>query len=170
VEIDQRDIGGGTKSWEWIKKGVPVRIEIGPRDLEKGTVALARRDASPKEKSFPTADEAVATIASTLQSIHDTLLARATAYRDANMVQIDSYEAFKEFFTPKNAGKPEAHGGFALAHWNGSQEVEQRIKEELKVTIRCIPTPGTIPGTSEPGRCIVTGEPSPGRVVFAKSY
>ncbi len=170
VEIDQRDIGGGTKSWEWIKKGVPVRIEIGPRDLEKGTVALARRDASPKDKSFPTTDEAVANIAATLQSIHDTLLERATVYRDANMVQIDSYDAFKEFFTPKNSGKPEAHGGFALAHWNGSPEVEQRIKEELKVTIRCIPTPGTIPGTSEPGRCIVTGEASAGRVVFAKSY
>lgn len=170
VEIDQRDIGGGTKSWEWIKKGVPIRIEIGPRDLEKGTVALARRDAPPKEKTFPTADEAVANISATLQSIHDTLLARATAYRDANMVQIDTYEAFKDFFTPKNAAKPETHGGFALAHWNGSSEVEKRIKEELKVTIRCIPTPGTIPGTSEPGRCIVTGEPSAGRVVFAKSY
>ena len=170
VEVDTRDIGGGTKSWEWIKKGAPVRIEIGPRDLEKGSVALARRDRGPKEKTFPTADECVAGMTGVLQEIQDGLLAKATAYRDANTVRIDTREDFYAFFTPKNAEKPEIHAGFALAHWNGSVEVEKQIKEDLKVTIRCIPTAGQIPGAEEPGRCVITGEPSARRVLFAKSY
>ena len=166
VEIDKRDIGGGQKNWEWIKKGVPLRVEIGPRDLEKGSVAVARRDRGPKEKEFlPTADF-VAKCATTLEEIQDALLARATALRDANTVKIDTKEEFYAFFTAKNSDKPEIHGGFVLAHWNGSAEVEQKIKDDLKVTIRCIP----FSGTEEDGKCILTGEPSQRRVVWAKSY
>ncbi|MHA3770712.1 proline--tRNA ligase [Verrucomicrobiota bacterium sgz303538] len=165
VEVDARDIGGGTKSWEWIKKGVPVRVEIGPRDLEKGSVAVARRDRGPKEKEFLQTGEFVGRIAEILQSIQDNLLARATAYRDQHTVKIDSKEEFYAFFTPKNTEKAEIHGGFALAHWNGSAEVEEQIKNDLKVTIRCIPF-----GEGEPGTCIFTGEPSAKRVIWAKSY
>jgi len=166
VEIDKRDIGGGTKSWEWIKKGVPIRVEIGPRDLEKGSVAVGRRDRGAKEKEFlPTAD-LVGKAAGILTEIQQTLLDRATAYRDANTVKIDSKEEFYAFFTAKNANKPEIHGGFALAHWNGSREVEEKIKEDLKVTIRCIP----FNASGEDGKCILTGEPSFRRVVWAKSY
>jgi prolyl-tRNA synthetase len=105
-----------------------------------------------------------------LDEIQAELLARATVYRDAHTVRIDSKADFYAFFTPKNADKPEIHGGFALAHWNGSAKVEQQIKEDLKVTIRCIPTPGQIPGADEPGHCVITGEASPRRVLFAKSY
>ena len=170
VEIDSRDIGGGTKTWDWIKKGVPIRVEIGPRDLEKGSVAVVRRDHSPKDKAFLPTAEFVNGVASTLQEIQDGLLARALAYRDQHTHRIDSKEAFYAFFTAKNVDKPEPHGGFALAHWNGSAEVEQQIKDDLKVTIRCIPTPGQIPGAEEPGLCVITGEPSPRRVLFAKSY
>ena len=166
VEVDQRDVGGGTKSWEWIKKGVPIRVEIGPRDLEKGSVAVARRDRGPKEKEFLPNADFVAQAGAILESIQANLLAKATAYRDANTVQIDTREAFYEFFTAKNAGKPEIHGGFALAHWNGSREVEEQIKNDLKVTIRCIPSDAP----EEDGRCILTGEPSRRRVVWAKSY
>jgi prolyl-tRNA synthetase len=166
VEVDARDIGGGTKSWEWIKKGAPIRVEIGPRDLEKGTVAVARRDRPHKEKQFPTAAEFVAGAAATLQEIQDGLLARATALRDAHTVRIDSKDDFYAFFTPKSSDKPEIHGGFALAHWNGSAEVEAKIKEELKVTIRCIP----FGDTEGAGTCPFTGEPSRQRVVWAKSY
>ena len=166
VEVDKRDIQGGQKSWEWIKKGVPVRIEIGPRDLEKGTIAVARRDRAHKEKSFPTTADFVASAPSLLQEIQDGLLARATAFRDQHMVQIDSKEEFYAFFTAKNEKKPEIHGGFALAHWNGSKEVEEQIKNDLKVTIRCIP----FSENPEAGKCIITGEPSKQRVVFAKSY
>ncbi len=170
VEVDARDLNGGAKNWEWIKKGAPLRVEIGPRDLEKGSVAVARRDRPHKEKTFPANTEFLETVPSILDDIQATLLARATEYRDKNTVRIDTKEEFYAFFTPKSADKPEIHGGFALAHWNGSAEVEAKIKEDLKVTIRCIPTPGQIPGAEEPGRCVITGEPSARRVLFAKSY
>jgi prolyl-tRNA synthetase len=166
VEVDKRDIGGGTKNWEWIKKGVPLRVEIGPRDLEKGTVAVARRDASHKSKAFMPLGEFASCAPGILEDIQRTLLARATEYRDANTVKIDSKEDFYAFFTPKNSEKPEIHGGFALAHWNGSREVEEKIKDDLKVTIRCIP----FDAPEEDGKCILTGEPSKRRVVWAKSY
>jgi prolyl-tRNA synthetase len=166
VEVDKRDIGGGTKSWEWIKKGVPIRVELGPRDLEKGTVAVARRDRGPKEKEFLASAEAVAQAGAILESIQANIFAKATALRDANTVKIDTKEDFYAFFTAKNSAKPEIHGGFALAHWNGSPAVEEQIKNDLKVTIRCIP----FNAAEEEGRCILTGEPSKRRVVWAKSY
>ncbi|MDD5201355.1 MAG: proline--tRNA ligase [Terrimicrobiaceae bacterium] len=166
VEIDARDVGGGTKSWEWIKKGAPIRIEIGPRDLEAGTVALSRRDQPPKQKEFLAQAAAVDRIPAILEEIQANLLARATAFRDAQTRVIGSKEEFYAWFTPGNAEKPEAHGGFALAHWNGSAAVEAKVKEDLKVTIRCIP----FEPHSGPGVCIFTGEPSRQRVVFAKSY
>ncbi len=166
VEVDKRDIGGGQKNWEWIKKGVPIRVELGPRDLEKGSIAVARRDRGPKEKEFPAAREFVSQAGAILQSIQDTLLTRAAQLRDANTVKIDTKEEFYAWFTPKNAEKPEIHGGFALSHWCGSPECEAKIKEDLKVTIRCIPFDAEI----ESGACICCGKPSSKRVLFAKSY
>ncbi len=163
--MDKRDLNGGTKSWDWIKRGCPVRIELGPRDLASGTVALCRRDQGAKAKEFVPADQAVATIPELLQSIQDTLYTRAQAFRDAHTRPIDSKEEFYAFFTAQNPDKPETHGGFALAHWNGSAEVEAKIKEDLKVTIRCIPF-----ATGEPGVCPFSGQPSAKRVVWAKSY
>ncbi len=155
-----------SKSWEWIKKGVPVRIEIGPRDLEKGTVAVSRRDRGPKDKEFLPIDEFVARARALLQDIQDGLLAGATAHRDAHTVRIDSKDEFHAFFTPQNAEKPEIHGGFALAHWAGSAEDEESLKNDLKVTIRCIPRDGE----EEDGVCFFTGKPSRKRLVFAKAY
>jgi prolyl-tRNA synthetase len=166
VEVDARDLAGGTKSWEWVKKGVPVRLELGPRDLEKGTVALYRRDRAVKEKTFPVVTEVVSQLPALLAEIQDSLYAKALALRDANTIQIDSQQAFYDFFTPKNADKPEIHGGFALAHFSGSREVEEKLKTELKVTVRCIPRDIA----AEPGTCIFTGQPSPQRVIFAKAY
>lgn len=166
VEVDKRDIGGGTKSWEWIKKGVPIRIELGPRDLEKGSVAVARRDRGPKEKEFVANADFVGKAGAILEEIQARLLERARKYRDEHTVKIDTKEEFYAFFTPKSTDKPEIHGGFALAHWNGSREVEEKIKEDLKVTIRCIP----FNAPEEDGKCILTGEPSKRRVVWAKSY
>lgn len=168
VELDDRDIGGGVKNWDWIKRGVPVRIEIGPRDLEKGTAAVARRDRPHKEKSFPTWEELPSLLPALLREIQDGMLQRATAFRDTHTRRIDTKEEFYEFFTPPGSGNGPTpiHGGFALAHWNGSAEVEQKLKEDLKVTIRCIPRGGE----KEAGICPFTGEPSAQRVVFAKSY
>ena len=166
VEIDARDLGGGVKSWEWIKKGIPLRIEIGPRDLEQGTVAVARRDKPPKEKSFVPAADLPGQVCAILDDIQATLLARAIAFRDSQTKVMETREEFYAFFTPKNADKPEIHGGFALAHWNGSAKVEEQIKEDLKVTIRCIP----FEDAPEAGTCLFTGEPSRQRVIWAKSY
>ena len=169
IEVDKRDLGGGVKSWEWIKKGVPLRVEIGPRDLESGNVAVMRRDQPVKSKEFMPGADFAARAAELLSAIQDNLLQRAQEFRDANTRVIDSKEEFYDFFTPKNTGKPEIHGGFALAHWSGSREVEEKVKSDLKVTIRCIPFDD--PATSaESGVCIFTGEPSARRVVWAKSY
>jgi prolyl-tRNA synthetase len=101
-----------------------------------------------------------------LVSIQESLYSRAKAFRDANTHEINSKKDFYDFFTAKNPSKPEIHGGFALAHWNGSREIEDQIKNDLKVTIRVIP----LNGSPEPGKCIFTGEPSARRVVWAKSY
>ncbi len=166
VLVDRRDLGGGVKNWEWIKKGVPLRVEIGPRDLEKNAVEISRRDQAVKSKESMPMEEFVARAPEILRSVQDTLYARAKKFRDENTRVIDSKEDFYDFFTPKNPEKPELHGGFALAHWNGSREIEERIKNDLKVTIRVIP----LDDSSEPGKCIFTGEPSQRRVVWAKSY
>ena len=164
--VDRRDLGGGVKNWEWIKKGVPLRVEIGPRDLEKDSVELSRRDQPVKAKESMPMEEFVARAPEILASIQDSLYARAKKFRDANTRVIDSKEDFYDFFTSKNPSKPEIHGGFALAHWNGSREIEEQIKNDLKVTIRVIP----LDDSSEPGQCIFTGEPSARRVIWAKAY
>ena len=167
VEVDRRDLGGGVKNWEWIKKGVPIRIELGPRDLESGKIAVSRRDQPVKAKEFLAGADFAAQAVGILDSIQQTLLERAREFRDANTRIIESKEEFYDFFTPKNAAKPEIHGGFALAHWSGSRKVEEQIKNDLKVTIRCIPLGA--PPNSE-GKCIFSGEPSPQRVIWAKAY
>ena len=165
VQVDKRDLGGGIKNWEWIKKGAPLRVEIGPRDLEKDSVAVSRRDQPVKEKEFASTVEFIARAPEILGTIQKNLYQRASEFRDENTRRIDDKKDFYDFFTPKNSSKPEIHGGFALAHWNGSREIEEQIKKDLKVTIRVIPF-----GDSEPGRCVFTGEPSARRVIWAKSY
>ena len=141
VEVDRRDIGGGVKSWEWIKKGVPLRVEIGPRDLEKGSVAVARRDHGPKEKAFvPTAEfvgEAPLVCWRKSRMRCSSGPPRCATRTPGASIRSEDFYAF---FTAENPSKPEIHGGFALAHWNGSAEIEAKIKEDLKVTIRCIPS------------------------------
>ena len=169
VEIDQRDLGGGLKNWEWIKKGVPLRLELGPRDLESGNVAVSRRDQPVKAKEFVPASEFVGRAIELLDSIQQNLFERAKQFRDAHTRAIDTKKVFYDFFTPKNAAKPEIHGGFVRAHWNSSREVEEQIKSDLKVTIRCIPfdDPAVPP---EPGVCPFSGEASLRRVIWGKSY
>ena len=168
VLVDEREERGGEKVWQWVRKGVPVRIEVGPRDMEKDSVFAARRDRAPKDKQSISRVEFVAEIATTLQSIQDTLFARAKACRTENTRRIDDRDEFYEFFAaPKvaeNAPTP-IHGGFALTHFSGEVELEQKIKDELSVTVRCIPLE-----KGEAGRCPFTGKPSLQRVVWAKSY
>jgi prolyl-tRNA synthetase len=168
VVVDDRDERSGEKVWHWIKKGVPLRLEIGPRDIEKDALFVGRRDRSPKDKQTIARAEFIATVVEQLQSIHDSLHARALAFRRANERVIDSKEEFYEFFTAErdepNRPAP-IHGGFALTHFSGDPAVEQQIRDDLSVTVRCIPLE---PG--EPGVCPFTGRPSPRRAVWAKAY
>jgi prolyl-tRNA synthetase len=166
VEIDGSDTGGGGKAWKWIKRGVPIRVEIGPRDLESGSVFVGRRDRGPKEKESLTEADFAEKAAGILEDIQTSLYQRALAFQKENTKVIDSKEEFYAFFTPARADKPEIHGGFALTHWNGSAAVEEQIKNDLKVTIRCIPHGAE----SGPGVCPFTGEPSVRRVIWGKSY
>ena len=110
--------------------------------------------------------EFVAGVVGLLGEIQAGLLERAKSFRAANTVRIDSKDEFYSFFTPKNAENPEIHGGFALCHWNGEGAVEEQVKNDLNVTIRCIP----LDGPEEEGRCVITGQPSRRRVIFGKSY
>ncbi len=169
VELDDRDLGGGVKVWSWIKKGVPIRLEIGPRDIDKDSVFMGRRDKGPKDKSSVPRGELLAKVTSILDEIQHALHARALAYRDQHTRTIDTKDDFYAFFAepPKkqeNDPTP-AHAGFALAHFNGDPALEAKIKDDLKVTVRCIPLTG-----GEPGTCPFTGQPSKQRVVWAKSY
>lgn len=166
VEIDAREGRGGDKVWEWIKRGVPLRLEIGPRDVAADAVFMGRRDKPAKERASMPRAEFVARLCHILDELQQSLFDRAVAVRKANTHKIDSQDDFYAFFTPKNAEKPEIHGGFALTHWSGDPAVEERVRNDLMVTIRCIP----VDGPDEPGTCPFTGKPSPRRVVFAKAY
>lgn len=163
VRIDDRDIRGGDKKWQWVKRGVPIRLEIGLRDIEGGTLFPARRDGVKSDKVAPA--EFVAKIAATLAKMQQGLFDRAAKLRDEATVKIDSLAEFEKYFTPKNADEPEIHGGLAYCHFVDTPEIEAKLKE-LKVTVRCVP----IDGPEEPGTCIFTGKPSTKRGVFAKSY
>jgi prolyl-tRNA synthetase len=165
VDVDARDLRGGEKAWQHIKKGVPIRLEVGPRDMEADSVFMARRDKSHKEKSGVKRGEFVARVCGILDEIQSNLLERARVLQQANTRQIDSLEEFRKFFTAANEAKPEIHGGFALSHWSAGPEVDAILKE-LKVTARCIP----LEGKKEAGKCIFSGRPSQQRVIFAKSY
>ena len=166
VEIDSRDLRGGEKMWQWIKKGVPVRIEIGPRDLAGDSVFVGRRDRSPRDRYSQKRGKFIESLAETLEEIQNHLFEKARAFQDGHTRVFDDRDEFYRFFAPQDTQRPEIHGGLALAHWCGDPEVEARLSEELKVTIRCIP----FVDDPKPGRCIFTGRPSPQRVVFAKAY
>lgn len=166
VIVDDRDLRGGEKTWSWIKKGIPIRLEVGPRDIQNDQVMLCRRDQSPRDKVFLKRSELLSTLPAILDEIQAALYQRALKFRNDNCINIDTKEEFYTFFTPKNREKPEIHGGFAQAHWCGDPRVEATLQKELGVTIRCIPDEGE----KEPGTCLFTGEPSSQRVIFAKAY
>jgi prolyl-tRNA synthetase len=145
----------GFKFADYELKGVPVRLAIGARDLENGTVELMRRDTLEKE-TVPF-DGIVDNIAALLNEMQTAIFEKAKKYRDAKMIEVNSYDEFKEKIE---------EGGFLLAHWDGTPETEEKIKNETKATIRCIP----LDGDTTPGKCMVTGNPSAQRVVFARNY
>lgn len=157
VKIDDRDTHKpGWKFAEYEQKGVPVRVAIGPRDLENGTAELARRDT--KEKESVSMNGLENRIRDLLDMIQSNIYQKALLYREENTRIIDDYSKFKEVL--------EEEGGFIYAHWDGSAETEAKIKEETKATIRCIP----LNGEKEEGKCIYSGKTSMQRVIFARAY
>ncbi len=169
VEIDTRDIGGA-RGWEWIKKGIPLRVEIGPRDIAAESVFVGRRDRDHREKVSVKRARFVAELTDILDSIQNTLFERALAFQKTHSTMIDEKKSFYDYFTPVDKEKPEIHGGFAFSYWCGDAACETAIKEELGVTIRCIPLAGVPEHDSGPGGCICCARPSPQRVIFAKAY
>lgn len=145
----------GFKFADYELKGVPVRLAIGARDLENNTVEVMRRDTL--EKSSASLDGIVDYVAGLLEEIQSNIYTKALNYRNSRMIEVDTYKEFKEKIE---------EGGFILAHWDGTTETEERIKEETKATIRCIP----LDGDKTPGKCMVTGKPSAQRVIFARNY
>jgi prolyl-tRNA synthetase len=165
VEFDDRDMRGGEKAWGWIKKGIPLRVEVGPRDMEAGTVFVGRRDRGAKDKQSIPVEQFVSCIANLLDEMQAGLLAKAKAFQKEHTREITTEADFVEFFTPKNVDAPEIHGGFASMGFCCDSELEDKIAKEYKVTVRCIPNATA----DEVVPCVFTGQPGK-RVIFAKSY
>ena len=157
VKYDNRDTHKpGFKFNEYELKGVPVRLAIGPRDMENKTFEVARRDTL--EKQVIPSEGIADHIASLLEQMQQAIYDKAAAFRDDHITEVNSYEEFKEVLNTR--------GGFVSAHWDGTDATEQRIKDETKATIRCIP----LDPVADPGTCMVTGKPASYRVLFAKAY
>jgi len=167
VQVDTRDLSGGVKKWEWIKKGVPIRIEIGPRDLETGKVCVQRRDQAIATKEFLDQADLIHGASAMLESIHQQLLARATACRDSNISPGGSLEAFHAHWAQDNPG-------WLYTAWAGTPEQEDELSKHHKITIRCIPVAGAelppevIDATSS--ECFLTGLTTTQRVLWGRSY
>lgn len=157
VKFDDRDTQKpGFKFAEWELKGVPVRLAIGSRDLENGTIEVARRDT--REKQVVKISDVTQTVPALLEKIQENIYQRALSFRDGMITPVDSYDDFKKTLDEKK--------GFVSAHWDGTVETETSIKDETKATIRCIP----LDAKDEPGTCIFSGKPSARRVLFARAY
>jgi len=157
VKYDDRDTQKpGWKFADYELKGVPLRVAIGPRDMEKGAVELARRDTL--TKSFEPQEGLIEKISNLLEEIQHTIYEKAFDFRANHTTKVDSWDEFKDVLENK--------GGFILAHWDGTPETEEKIKEETKATIRCIP----LDAEEEAGKCVYSGKASTKRVLFAKAY
>jgi len=163
VTVDARDVRGGEKKWHHVKRGVPIRIEAGPRDIESDSVFVGRRD-QPKSSGMGRS-EFVAKVGEILGEIQDGLFQKAVAFREENTRTFKSLDKFKKYFTPKNKDKPEIHGGFAKCYFVDCPEVDEILKP-LKVTPRCIP----LDQDGSEGICIFTGKPTKTIGLFGKSY
>jgi prolyl-tRNA synthetase len=162
VHVDARDLSGGVKKWEWIKKGVPIRIEIGPRDIETRKVCVQRRDQAVAAKDFPVKEDFIRQATEILDEIHQNLLARATEFRDANITPCDSLEAFNAHWANENPG-------WLLTPWAGTPDQEAEISKQHKITIRCVPLDSVVlPDAGE--KCFLTGKETATRALWGRSY
>lgn len=158
VEVDTRDLPGGEKGWSWVKKGVPIRLEIGNKECTGNTVFMGRRDREYKNRVALPREEFLHTVKNLLDEMQNGMLNRAREFRNENMVVIHNEKDFYDFF--------KGDGGFALVHFNGDMALEAKIKQDLSVTTRCIPFDNNLGD----GKCIFTGEKSERAVIFAKAY
>jgi prolyl-tRNA synthetase len=157
VKFDDRDTHKpGWKFAEYELKGVPVRLALGPRDIENNNVEITRRDTM--EKKIVSQDNIEVLVEEMMNSIHDTIFEKADAFKKEHTTTVDTFDEFKQVLNEK--------GGLILAHWDGTTETELKIKEETQATIRCIP----FDAPEEDGACVYTGKPSKKRVLFAKAY
>ena len=158
VKIDDRDnLRSGFKYAEWELKGVPVRISMGPRDMQNMTAEVVRRDTL--EKEFVSWDNLVKHAEELMEIIQKNIYDKALSFRAANTYKVETWEEFK---------KKIEEGGFLLCHWDGTKETEAKIQEETKATIRCIPVDTDV--IREEGKCVYSGKPSHQRVIFARAY
>lgn len=164
--IDKRDIRGGDKAWQWIKKGIPLRIEVGPRDVAEQKVVLYRRDKGVKEKIFMTLNELKAKLPEILAEMQQNYFNQALALqKEFTFTHIKTFQEFTEFFTPKNKERPEIHGGFVRAKWCEDPATEAILKE-MKLTVRCVP----FDQDNTEGKCVLTGGKATKEAIFAKAY
>jgi prolyl-tRNA synthetase len=158
VIVDEKEMTGGEKNWAWIKKGVPLRLEIGPREVAQQTVSCARRDRPHSEKTSFSAEVFCAQVASLLDEIQTHLLEKAKAFQNERIHAIHNRKEFYEFFSSESLG-------FALSFWGEDSVTEEALKKDLGVTARCIPLSET-----ETGPCLFTGKTNARRILFAKAY
>ncbi len=162
VLVDTRDLSSGVKKWEWVKKGVPIRIEIGPRDIETRKVCVQRRDQPVGEKEFPDKEDFIRNSPGILAEIHETLLGRATAFRDANITPCADLTAFHQHWATENPG-------WLCTPWAGTREDEELLSKQHKITIRCLPIMGVALPDVE-SVCFLTGKKALIRAIWGRSY
>lgn len=160
VHVDDRDLGGGVKKWEWVKKGVPLRVEIGPRDLEERKVCLQRRDQAANEKSFIEKEEFLREVVETLDNVHQSLLQRALDFREENITECSDLETFEKYWEEENPG-------WLVTPWAGSREQEEELSKKHKITIRCLPLDKQAGPEAD---CILTGSATSSRAIWGRSY
>lgn len=167
VQVDKRDMRGGEKNWEWIKRGIPVRIEVGPRDLEQNCAMLSRRDRGAKDKESVPVSALAERLVGVLSDMQKGYLESARKFQEAHTrSDLTDFNALKEFFSPKNAEKPEIHGGFVWAGWC-AEPTTLTLLDDLKATIRIV---SNDPARGKLDRCVLTGKPATTWALIAKSY
>jgi prolyl-tRNA synthetase len=168
VHVDTRDLNGGIKKWDWIKKGAPIRIEIGPRDIESRKVCVQRRDRPTTDKAFMPKEDFLRNVSDILEEIHHTLLERAATFRDANITGCADMAAFDDHWTTGD------NPGWLLTAWDGSSAAEEEISKRHKITIRCLPLdttklpPAAIAAAG--GKCPLTGNTTTRLALWGRSY
>ena len=162
VFVDTRDLGGGVKKWEWVKKGVPLRVEIGPRDLEERKVCLQRRDQAPNQKSFLEKEEFLRDVVEMLDGVHQSLLNRALEFRDAHLAPCHDLAIFEKHWDDSHENP-----GWLITPWAGSREQEEELSKKFKITVRCLPLNQQ---DEEEAPCFLTGTPTRSRAIWGRSY